>query len=171
MKFHPHFSYFSHGKEVCCCCGVCHSLIFLTRRYWRRGIREHGWGFHSLIFVTFKHISCIYFLKCKVKTQRTCYVVNGFPLFEVFEMYLRCLKCVWGVRTLELLKCLSEGSKHSPPKLSTMTSKDEIGIGWIGGSIFGRGMQELMGTPLWLVLIFGVNMIEDAAVLIVYNVS
>ena len=90
MKFHAHLSYFSHGKEVCYCCGVCHSLIFLTRRYWMRGIREHGWGFHSLIFVTFKHISCIYFLKCKVKTQRTCNVVSDFPLFEVFEMCLRC---------------------------------------------------------------------------------
>eukprot|EP00268_Persea_americana_P040607 TRINITY_DN4038_c0_g2_i10.p2 TRINITY_DN4038_c0_g2~~TRINITY_DN4038_c0_g2_i10.p2 ORF type:complete len:103 (-),score=11.89 TRINITY_DN4038_c0_g2_i10:234-542(-) len=72
------------------CCGVCHSLIFLTRRYWRRGIREHEWVFHSLIFVTFKHIAWIYFLKCKVKTQRTCDVVNGFLLFEVFEMCLRC---------------------------------------------------------------------------------
>jgi len=90
MKFHAPFSYFSHGKLVCCCCGVCRSLILLARRYWRRWIREHGWGFHSLIFVIFKQISCIYILKCKVKTQWTCNVVTGFPLFEIFEMCLRC---------------------------------------------------------------------------------
>ena len=127
MKFHAPFSYFSHGKEVAAAVGFVIPWFCSLGDIRGDELENMDGGFipRFLLFSNRFHL----YIFWNVRSRH-----NELVMLWMVSPFLRCLKCVWGVRTLKLLKCLSEGPKRSPPKLSTITSKDEIGICWVGGS-------------------------------------